>query len=298
MKKIIYLLLLVCASALGQTIAPLPPAALPPPTTIPVRAIHGIASGETPKQLTKFNLDFPGGNPKQLVAAIEKATSRPLNVVIPDEYADENIPALRMTQVTVAELFQAMELASMKSEPYRTGAYGVGVAQSYSYQQLNTSIGFKTSGTVTDDSIWNFRGRQKVPDLSFLHDKPAPPEKICRVYALTLYLEQGIKVEDITTAIQTGWKMLGDKDAPSISFHKETKLLIAVGEKEKLEMIDTVLKALNTPKSAIDPATGLPMNSFETRMNAIIKRAAASSPALSNPVSPTSGPVFSAPIKP
>ena len=46
------------------------------------------------------------------------------------------------------------------------------------------------------------------------------------------------------TAIQTSWKMLGDKDTPNISFHKDTKLLIAVGEPAKLETIDAVLKAL------------------------------------------------------
>src|ERR1035437_7428839 len=37
--------------------------------------------------LTKFNLDFPGGTPKELVAAIEKAMGKPLNVIIS---SDEN----------------------------------------------------------------------------------------------------------------------------------------------------------------------------------------------------------------
>ena len=104
MKKQICLILLAAVSALGQ------PAALPPPAaTLPARALKGleptVGGVEAPK-LTKFNLDFPGGNPKQLVAAIEKATGRPLNVVIPDEYTDEPISALRMTQVTVRDLFQ------------------------------------------------------------------------------------------------------------------------------------------------------------------------------------------------
>lgn len=289
MKKIICLLLLVCVSASGQ------PASLqapPAPATLPPRALKNVEATTTPAdapKLTKFNLDFPGGNPKQLVAAIEKATGRPLNVVIPDEYTSESISALRMTQVTVAELFRAMELASLKTEPYRTSSYPGPGGPSYSYQQINTSISFQTSGPATDDSIWYFRGRQKVPDLSFLHDKPAPPEKICRVYALTSYLEQGIKVEDITTAIQTGWKMLGDKETPNISFHKETKLLIAVGEPGKLEMIDTVLKALNMPKSTIDPATGLPMGSFTERLNSIIQRSAP--PVKPNAPSPKPAPV-------
>jgi len=52
-----------------------------------------------------------------------------------------------------------------------------------------------------------------------------------------------MSVDDITTAIETGWKMLGETSPPTISFHKDTKLLIAVGEPSKLETIDAVLKA-------------------------------------------------------
>lgn len=274
MKKQICLILLVAVSVLGQPDAPPPPSA-----TLPARALKGLeptAGGVEAPKLTKFNLDFLGGTPKQLVAAIEKATGRPLNVVIPDEYADDSISALRMTQVTVRDLFAAMELASYKTIPFRTSTYGVG---NYSYQNLNTSISFQTTGAVSDDSIWYYRGRQQPPDLSAWETKPASP-KISRFYALTPYLEQGLKVEDITTAIQTGWKMLGEKETPSISFHKETKLLIAVGEPGKLETIDAVLKALNQ-KYVIDPATGLPTpqpGSFSERVESIIRRAATPAP--------------------
>src|SRR5690606_32388061 len=109
-----------------------------------------------------------------------------------------------------------------------------------SYQQIKTSISFQTSGPVSDDSVWYFRGREKIPDLELLNSKQTPT-KTSRFYALAPYLEQGLKVEDITTAVQTAWKMLGEKETPNISFHKETKLLIAVGEPRKLETIDAVL---------------------------------------------------------
>lgn len=247
MNKQLYAILLLgllAVAAQGQSPAPgAPPAPAIPLATIPARppkiAEAALVANDAPK-LTRFNLNFPGGKPQELVAAIEKATGRPLNVVIPEEYADEKIPALRMTQVTVPDLFRAMEQASFKTIPFRTSSYGPG---QYSYQQLTTSISFQTSGAVTDDSIWYFRGRQQPPDLSFLETKPSIV-KISRFYALTPYLEQGLKVEDITTAIQTGWKMLGEKETPSISFHKETQLLIAVGEPGKLETIDAVLNAL------------------------------------------------------
>jgi hypothetical protein len=35
--------------------------------------------------LPKFDLDFAGGTPKDLVKAIEKATNKPLNAIIPDD---------------------------------------------------------------------------------------------------------------------------------------------------------------------------------------------------------------------
>jgi len=71
--------------------------------------------------------------------------------------------------------------------------------------------------------------------------------KVCRFYQLTPYLET-YKVEDIMTAIQIGWKMLGETNPPTISFHKDTMLLIAVGEHNKLQMIDSVLEQLGKGK--------------------------------------------------
>jgi hypothetical protein len=186
--------------------------------------------------LTSFNIDFPGGTPKELVAAIQKATGKQLNVVIPPEYADTKLPPLKMNSVNVSQLFRALEAASAKYEnpsPYvlvggnnRTSDYG-----------------FRTDGNITDDSIWYFHS-----------DRPAPysPEKISRFYNLAPYLDHGLKVDDITTAVETAWKMAGEKSPPEISFHKDTQLLIAVGEGEKLKTIDNVLQALKPETVKID----------------------------------------------
>lgn len=195
-----------------------------------------------PTLLTKFNLDFPGGTPREMVAAIQKAMGKPLNAIIPEQYKDLKLPPLKMNNVNVQELFQALESASRKSEAYITGTtFGGGgggnLRPNNSYQIANTAYGFRTSGTVSDDAVWYF-----------FYEKPALPtlveNKSCRFYSLTPYLDSGLTVDDITTAIQSGWKMLGEKETPSISFHKETKLLIAVGEPGKLEIIDSVLQAL------------------------------------------------------
>jgi len=106
------------------------------------------------------------------------------------------------------------------------------------------SYGFRANESpITDDTIWYFYVEKPV-------SQPAP--KDCRFYSLAPYLENGLTVDDITTAIKTGAKMLGENQEPQISFHKDTKLLIAVGEASKLQIIDAVLRALEPglPKPA------------------------------------------------
>ena len=209
--------------------------------------------------LTKFNLDFSGGTPTQLVKAIEKAMGKPLNAIIPTEDADVQLPPLKMNDVDVAQLFKALEAASIKQVAVVSGTYYSGYGpQNSSYSTFVTSYGFKTEGTVSDNSVWYFHA-----------DKPSLPpmvstQKICRFYSLAPYLSCGFTVDDITTAIQTGWKMSGDASLPQLNYHKETKLLIAFGEPGKLDVIDTVLKALQPPPTN-------PTGDFQERLRQTIK---------------------------
>ncbi|HEX7471176.1 MAG TPA: hypothetical protein VF437_10665 [Verrucomicrobiae bacterium] len=239
MKKSICLVSCLLALTLTSTFGQQPAS---PPRTTPFPQ-PGITPTPASSELTKFNLDFPGGTPKELVAAIQKATGKPLNAIVPDEFASMKLPPLKMNNVDVPRLFQALELTSQKIEAYVTGNYYGGLpGMQQQYQQMRTGYGFKTLGTPSDDSIWYFYADK--PSLP-----PSPPvTKVCHFYPLSPYLDRGLTVDDITTAIQTGWKMQGDTSPPQISFHKETKLLIAVGEPSKLEIIDAVLKALDTPK--------------------------------------------------
>jgi hypothetical protein len=229
---------LALSMATGFSQGPIP---LRPPTP-PAAPAPPAAPGEK-DGLTRFDLDFPGGRPGELVAAIQKAMGRPLNALVPEEFKEIKLPPLKMMHVNVAELFKALELSSMKTETMTTGSYyGGGNYSGYkSVQAVQTGYGFKTQGTPSDDCIWYFYVQ-----------RPALPEgsssKTCRFYSLAAYLERGLTVDDITTAIETGWKMLGETAPPKISFHADTKLLIAVGEANKLETIDAVLQALTPPK--------------------------------------------------
>ncbi len=215
------------------------------PGTLNITTVGPRVANTEPGALTKFKLDFPGGTPGELVAAIEKAAGRPLNVIIPIEFANTELPALKMTGVNVAQLFQALEAASPKIESYRGAGPYYGPLSSPTREP---TYGFKTQGNESEDSIWYFYVNEP---------HSTPPPKVCRFYSLAPYIDRGMSVDDITTAIETGWKMLGETYPPIISFHKDTKLLIAVGEPSKLEIIDAVLKALeppNQPPGAPAPA--------------------------------------------
>src|SRR5260221_6678209 len=97
----------------------------PPPG--PLKAGYAPSESST---LTKFDLDFPGGTPKELVAAIQKASGRPLNAIVSDEFADTKLPGLRMKNVNAPQLFQALTAASQKQELVGSGS---------SYSVVNTS---------------------------------------------------------------------------------------------------------------------------------------------------------------
>jgi hypothetical protein len=207
--------------------APDSPAAAEHPmsTPLPVKAAPPAPS------LTVFDLDFPGGTPKQLVAAIQKSTGRPLNAIIPTEYAAYELPPLRMNHVNVAQLFQALSEARVMTRSNRSTSI--------------TNAGFRTAdrSNLSDSTIW-----------TFFTDGSPPMAKMTRFYLLTPYLDHGLTVDDITTAIQTSWKMRGDNPAPQLTFHRETKLLIAVGDSDGLETIDLALGALNPVKKKTDNA--------------------------------------------
>lgn len=183
--------------------------------------------------MLRFDLDFPGGTPRELVRAVEKASGNPLNAIVPEEHANVRIPALKMSGVNVAELFDALALASRQRFTYVTGSTDVGGLRRQTVQHFEGSFGFRTKGTPRDNSIWYF-----------YQEKPPQTEetKVCRFWQLEPYLA-ACQVEDITTAIQTGYRMLGEP-APTMNFHKDTKLLIAVGEADKLNLIDSVLREL------------------------------------------------------
>jgi hypothetical protein len=192
--------------------------------------LHVTPQGDTDETaaLQKFDLDFPGGSPRDLVSAIEKATGKPLNALVPKEDETLELPSMKFKAVTVPDLFDALKVASQKHLYVNGGHY----ISSYSFQ---------TQGHG-EDAIWYFH-----------YEKPPQPQRFCRFYQLAQDLEN-YSIQDITTAIQTGWKLLGITSPPQLKFHPETKLLIGVGEMEQLATIDSVLQELRKAPKTREPA--------------------------------------------
>ena len=211
-------------------------AAESPGTTIEV--VQNKAAAEAPKpELPKFDLDFPGGTPDKLVQSISKASGRPLNAIIPKEGADVMLPPLKLRHVDAAQIFGVLSAASHRSVPVRNGNGG--------YSVQDSSYGFRCESKPDQNSVWYFHNtRLSEP----------PPANWIRFYQLNPYLES-YSIESITTAIETGWKMLGIATPPKLSFHKDTGLLIAVGEPDGLRVIDDMLNNLPPKKSDSTPKT-------------------------------------------
>ena len=209
--------------------------------------------------LSKFNLDFPGGTPKALVAAIEKAMGKPVNVIVPDEDAATKLPAFRLNEVTFPQLSETLQQGSSK-QVYSKYMDGRTFAVQVGYN-------FRTSDNPpSDNSIWFFSAQNPPPELV-----QPPVQKVCQFYSLSPYLDHGFTVDDITTAIQTGWKMAGETSTPELSYHKETKMLIAFGELNKLDTIQKVLGTLPSSKLTRNEVEALKrqVKDLETQVNAL-----------------------------
>ena len=207
---------------------------------------------------TQFSLDFPGGTPAQLVKAIEKAMHN-INVIINKDDENVELPPLKMDDVFLPQLFTALEVASRKTVAVSSSGFPG------SYQQVTTSYGFKSADDMSDTAVWYFHV-----------EKPSMPpmvssEKVCQFYSLSQYLDRGFTVDDITTAIQTGWKMAGVTPTPELNYHKETKLLIAFGEPNKLKTIDDVLRTLPQSQYSL-PALSQHVKDLQTQVDELTKK--------------------------
>lgn len=212
---------------------------------MPIRQMMptGIPDGE----LKRFDLDFPGGTPGEFAAAISKATGRHLNLIIPMEHAATKIMPIKVVGVTVKELFAAIQQASNREMIVVSSTGGNGTSRNIQYKSVSLSFS-PASGSISDDAVWSFMSTEPTAEDAATLARLSDPQ-VCQYFQLARYLEDHT-IADITTAIETGWKMLAVDPVPKLSFHEETKLLIAVGAAEYVQQIPAVLGQLGFDDSA------------------------------------------------
>src|SRR5688500_17787691 len=199
--------------------------------------VMAAPEGEPAEELPRFDLEFPGGPVDGFVMTLQHALKRVdedffINIIVPPEFERTELPRLKLRNVDILQLFKALEMASQKIVSYDTGgmdAYNRSIQQAASIR-----YGFTTTGPITRNSIWHF----------FAQEPPrSTPIKMVRYFQLGPYLTQ-FTMDDIGSAIEAGLNMLAEKHTTKLNFHQDTKLLIAAGPAEQLEMINTMLKEL------------------------------------------------------
>lgn len=115
--------------------------------------------------------------------------------------------------------------------------------------------GVTTANVLTAVSMLdNGRSRWLENDRVWVLIAP-PTNRRTQVFYVGNLLSQ-LKIDDITTAIQTTWQMAGKPVTTEMKFHEETKLLIVLGEPKQCESVSEVLGQLansisNTPGTTV-----------------------------------------------
>ena len=237
MKKYPLLLILAATFAYGA-----------PTDSKPLVPVEEPATASTSR--SRVDLDFKGGPPAALVDAISKSLGKQVNVIIGDDDAQVRLPAIHVQNATVADIFVALANATTREITVPTGR------DSYQTRSVRSQFLPTNASTVTDETVWSFVSNepetQQALQKSTKGAKPA-----LRHFQLGTYLVENLRVEDITTAIRTGWEMLGIKEQPELKFHKETGILIAAGDAELLDQIPMVLQQL-LPQEPARPGSFVP----------------------------------------
>lgn len=165
---------------------------------------QGPAPQAAPEPET-FDIEFAGGTLSDLLAAIEKKTGSPPNVLVDPKVASVSVVPIRLRSVSLNDLLTAVG--------HITPAIHVG------------------------------RIARDVFIVRPIASPAKAHTSIVRPYNIEPYLEK-YKVEDIVTAMKTAIEMLTRDETASIKFHAETKLLIVAGTLEQVNAAYEVLVRL------------------------------------------------------
>jgi hypothetical protein len=252
--KALFLPLLFAVTAIAQV-----PPQLKPPAPVRPSTSGAIPSAENTGDLSRFDLDFRGGSPENLIGAISEAMGKKVNVVIGENAEGIRLPAVRVRNATIADVFSAIATTTRHDVAVPVTVGMGGIAQSIQYRTVQSQF-LPASNPVTDDTVWSFVSNEAETQELAAH--ATQPARELRHFQLSDYLNDKLTVADITTAIRTGWEMLEIKNPPDLKFHQETGIMIAAGEAKLIDQIPMVLQQLPR-KSGADGDTFPVPNRFQ-----------------------------------
>ncbi len=198
----------------------------------------------------------------------EKAADKGhLNVVIPEhlrELSETNTLTLEVKQVTVGELFNLIGLASERTIRYVNGFQYTGGAPLPQFSQAKGGYHFTHVPSTGANPTYLLQSdfptsAPEVPGSGIGSGGGAAPKEtrqLVKFFQLEPFLER-FKIEDVVTAVKTGWELAGIKPLPTLRFHDETKLLAVSGDQYSLQLVEEVLSQLGTGKGR--PQPGMPL---------------------------------------
>lgn len=184
-------------------------------------------------QENRFDIDFPGGDPWELVSAIEKASGENINALIPERAKALKFPPFRMHGITSTEFFNASSGQSPKYkrvEEHQTGKKLQYFQDAYYWEPKQTKNGAPI--------IWILHFKEHAGTITELI-----PLNAVIPYNINKLLDK-YTIDDITTAIDIAWQLSGREVEAVLKFHEETKLLVASGTEREINIMLEVIKTL------------------------------------------------------
>ena len=208
-----------------------------------------------PREAT-INLRFPGGNPGELIAELNLAYSQQIgdgapNILVGPQVREMEIPPFELNNVTLADIFEALNNLAGPGDPKwelsgsKTPIWVLNSKQ-VAIEPIDPLTGQPIPGGARNPSPQVIRN--KGVGFDWMIGQPLgqqEPHRITSVYPVGKYLED-YRIEDLTTAIQTAWEMMPGATPADLKYHKDTRLLIAVGSAEQQDLIRQILESLES----------------------------------------------------
>jgi hypothetical protein len=211
-----------------------PPAPSQPPPVLPTVKPEAHSPPNLPLGVEPFDFEFKGGTLKDLLSQLENQAAGRLNLLHTQDLIDNqeqvHMPPFLLRKITDY------------STVLRAISKGIG----------------RTSGFFVDftplqngmDTVWIPRIEL---DPRLARSIAEADERVLEIYYVGGLLKK-FKIEDLTTAITTAWKLKIEHPEANLKYHEDTKLLIVFGDRALNNIVTQVLGQLRQALEVEAPA--------------------------------------------